>query len=71
MPAPTVGAAPGLRGKSAQSSHTIMLIQYNRSAPSRTYRDFDSLDLALDGELRPANAPRTRPPLAQLCLVCV
>lgn len=56
MPGPVAaGAAAGaLRPKSgkaaAENSHTIVLIQYNASAPSRTYRDFDSLDLALDGE---------------------
>ena len=32
--------------------HTILLVQYNTQASSRTYHDYEKLDLALDGAAR-------------------
>ena len=36
-----------------ESSHTIVLIQYNAQANSRTYLDYETLPAALDGARMP------------------
>ena len=38
-----------MRNEKATHSHTVVLIQYNAHANSRTYLDFETMSAALDG----------------------
>ena len=51
--------------KEKESSHTIVLIQYNAQANSRTYLDYETLPAALDG------APSGLQHLAHAATLCL
>ena len=44
-----VGVAARTHMSGAEGSHTILLLQPTSQATSRTYQDFETLELALDG----------------------
>ena len=51
--------APSRHARAMETSHTIVLIQYNLQSSSRTYLDYEGLHRALDGaHLLPAAAAR-------------
>lgn len=60
-----------------ETSHTIVLIQYNLQSSSRTYLDYEGLPRALDGAsslpaaaTRGPNLNHRRVVRAQLCVGC-
>ena len=53
------GALCAAHARAMETSHTIVLIQYNLQSSSRTYLDYEGLHRALDGaHLLPAAAAR-------------